>query len=109
MLQKTIILRNQSEGPKQRYFRLFHTLIHHYQVPDSLYCLLLLIELLQMTYYACHSSFQHMWPQSTLPLIQVALGYTDLSAVWRSTAGTPLIVFVAVGTHLATQPWPSTR
>ena len=65
MLQQSLIQRNKPESKKQRLFRLFHTLLHHHSIHINLYAVIIILEILQLVYYACHTSFERIWPTRT--------------------------------------------
>lgn len=99
-MQKSFILRNQPETPKHRLFRLFHTLLNHYSIHPNLYYLILIIEILQLSYFACHSSFEHLWPSPLFKYIQIVLSFTDLSGIWRNAGSSALLVFTSLGMNV---------
>lgn len=81
-MQQPFISRGRPEDLKQRLFRLFHTLLHHYSIHVNLYYLILVTEILQLTYYGCHSSFPNLWPGPLMGYIQTFLSFIDLSGLW---------------------------
>jgi hypothetical protein len=50
-----------------------------------------------MVNYAMHASYPHLWTGTLTHFLQTVLAYTDLSYVWRHSAGTALLLFVAIG------------
>lgn len=102
MLQQSLIQRNQPETTKQRLFRLFHTLLHHHSIHTNFYGVILILEIIQLIYYGCHSSFAKIWPNQSTEILQSALSFTDLSGIWRATGEPALFAFASLGIYTLT-------
>jgi hypothetical protein len=95
MLQQSHLQRNRAEGRKQRLFRFFHSLLHHYSIHNNIYYLLLLWEIAQLANYALHKSFPHLWNSTFANVLQTTLSYADLSAFWPHSP-TALLIAAAI-------------
>jgi len=56
-------------------FYLHHQILKYYSVPNKLYAVLLVIEMLQMIYYGMHSTYPNLWDGPVLPVIQQILHF----------------------------------
>jgi hypothetical protein len=98
MWQKEFLERNKPENLKHRLFRVFHNLIETFDIPVHVLNLILVIEVLQMMNYACHSTLPRLWPDFPLNYIQIVLSSSDLSFVWKNYGGYFIVVFSVIGT-----------
>jgi hypothetical protein len=98
MSEALLRLRDQPEELKKRVFRLFHTLLHNFEMHLNLYYLLLVLELAQLLNYSCHSSFGTLWGWTASDYTRTFLAYTDLSPLWKNSGPEALIAFCILST-----------
>lgn len=77
-------------------FYLHHQILKHYAVSNQLYVVLLFVEMLQMIYYAFHSSYPDLWPLGVTSTVQKVFHFIEFSGVWEVIGDAALFVFLLI-------------
>lgn len=56
-------------------FYLHHQILKHYNVSNIWYAIFLFMEMLQIMYYAVHSTYPDLWPLAATEIVQKAFHF----------------------------------